>query len=189
MTKPPMHMVSRFMSNPSKTGLSLSRSQISPRFFPPFPSATPTLQHPQMVRANMGRGKFPPKPLFATISSKSELRELLFPEDGEGHTTNPLQETPHLEKTHKKKSGSAGWNFQADFWTWWDSLKTWEFELGVQEGFCGIQEGLKASPVGSNPLLIHIFGSHFPKSKYWSLSFQYYPSPLPMILGIGLFLP
>lgn len=102
MTKPPMHMVSRFMSNPSKTGLSLSRSQISPRFFPPFPSATPTLQHPQMVRANMGRGKFPPKPLFATISSKSELRELLFPEDGEGHTTNPLQETPHLEKTHKK---------------------------------------------------------------------------------------
>lgn len=56
----------------------------------------------------MGREKIPKKPLFATFPSESKPAELLFQKDGESYTTNPLQETLHLEKHGEKTHLEAG---------------------------------------------------------------------------------
>lgn len=50
MTKPPTAVVSRFMSNPSRTKFSLKTSEQIPNISRLHP--TPTLQPPGMVRAN-----------------------------------------------------------------------------------------------------------------------------------------
>lgn len=159
MTKTPL-------ANPSKTKFSFQTSEQIPNI-----SRLRPIRSSSLLLNNLGwsepkwEEKNPPKfPFFGTFSPKSEPAELFFQEDGEGHTTNPLQETPHWEKRGEKNiwdgiSGSAGCNFNTDFWTWWGLVKTWEFKLGVQEGFFGIQGGLKASLHWSNPILIHVFGS------------------------------
>lgn len=88
----------------------------------------------------------PQKPIFATFSSKSEPAELLFPENGEGHTNNPLQETSNLEK-HGKKPHLEVWDGipKPIFGFGGGSVKTWEFRLGnsnleSKKDFVGFKE-------------------------------------------------
>lgn len=169
MTKPPMGSPGSLPTLP-KTKFSLKTSEQIPNISQLHPtlseccsrSSTTSDGQKQHGKRKIPKNQFLPH-FHLNLSLQSSCSRKMEKVTPTTHSKRH-QTWKNMEKNLIWKSGMEFPNRFLDLVGFSENLgiQTWEFKFGIQEGFCGIQ-GLKAAPVGSNPLLIHIFAPHFSK--------------------------